>query len=759
MIRKPSASSRTLLPMPSTPSAILQQSTARARNMGKKVDKAVKEKAVNPVEEEGPRNPEDYICTGNLEVDFTELCNRMEILEFPLVVPRHPAPNLSGLLEEMQSLTASDKSTPSSAAGGREHISCFRPSVQVEMENDDPKLVKAVYIRAWLIDQKYVFILQKCLPALSSLHTVSLWNVGLAEDTFSALIAVLRQCTNLRIQNLTLRNNKIDDTGAKLIGEALSTPKQSNRTLLSLNLNFNHISDQGIGYIADGLRLNRMLLWLSVAHNRIGDKGAMRLAEVLSPFALTHEEIVEQRLLQLSTQERQPSSSVRRRAESKSERSSQLGSSTALDRLDKSQKSGKATGKKKDKKETAIPDKVAPSVSQAMPKRDDGRVFKRGSFSADIRMSKTKLTRSAKDKHGFSPENEPPGLQHPLLEPAEHRDGQVYLAGNTCLMSLNLSCARSMENKRNIQIIEWEDLDKRKFYLFGLLMTMVIRLSIYPFTLIRTRLQVQKGKSLYSGTFDAFGKILRSEGPAGLYRGFLVNTFTLISGQCYVTTYELTRKYVARYHSSNAVKSVIAGGSASLVAQSITVPIDVVSQHLMVRGQAMGRFGECPAVPTSGPVARRLFVGHTKEVMAQIFRLDGLRGFYRGYAASLMTYIPNSALWWPFYHLYAEQLSYVTPTVCPHLVVQAVAGPLAAATSSTLTNPMDVIRARVQVEGRHSMLQTFKQLIVEEGAWGLTKGLSARILSSTPSAICIVVGYETLKKLSLRPELVDSRHW
>uniref|UniRef100_UPI00398EE6E2 solute carrier family 25 member 44-like n=1 Tax=Pristiophorus japonicus TaxID=55135 RepID=UPI00398EE6E2 len=212
-----------------------------------------------------------------------------------------------------------------------------------------------------------------------------------------------------------------------------------------------------------------------------------------------------------------------------------------------------------------------------------------------------------------------------------------------------------MEDKRKIQIIEWEDLDKRKFYLFGLFMTMAIRVSVYPFTLIRTRLQVQKGKSLYSGTFDAFAKILRAEGVSGLYRGFLVNTFTLISGQCYVTTYELTRKYVAQYTDSNVVKSVIAGGSASLVAQSITVPIDIVSQHLMVQGQAMGRFKVPPRQAAVG-ASRQLAVGQTKDVMAQIFRLDGLRGFYRGYAASLMTYIPNSALWWPFYHLYAAVL-------------------------------------------------------------------------------------------------------
>ncbi|XP_017313789.1 solute carrier family 25 member 44b isoform X1 [Ictalurus punctatus] len=316
-----------------------------------------------------------------------------------------------------------------------------------------------------------------------------------------------------------------------------------------------------------------------------------------------------------------------------------------------------------------------------------------------------------------------------------------------------------MQQKRNIQIIEWEDLDKRKFYSFGVFMTMTIRATVYPAMLIRTRLQVQKGKSLYIGTYDAFRKILRAEGIRGLYRGFMVNTFTLISGQAYITTYELVRKYVSSYSKDNTVKSLVAGGSASLVAQSITVPIDMISQQLMMQGEGehLTRFKVKPKA--SSGAKHRVTFGQTRDIIAQIFAADGFRGFYRGYVASLLTYIPNSAVWWPFYHFYAEQLSKMAPSDCPHLVLQAMAGPLAAATASTVTNPMDVVRARVQVEGRTSVIETFKELLREEGFWGMTKGLSARIISSTPTAIVMVVGYETLKKLSLRPELVDSRHW
>lgn len=39
-------------------------------------------------------------------------------------------------------------------------------------------------------------------------------------------------------------------------------------------------------------------------------------------------------------------------------------------------------------------------------------------------------------------------------------------------------------------------------------------------------------------------------------------------------------------------------------------------------------------------------------VTRDILQRDGVKGFYRGYMASLFTYVPSSALWWSFYHLY-----------------------------------------------------------------------------------------------------------
>lgn len=224
-----------------------------------------------------------------------------------------------------------------------------------------------------------------------------------------------------------------------------------------------------------------------------------------------------------------------------------------------------------------------------------------------------------------------------------------------------------MQQKGSLKIIEWEDLDKRKFYSLGVFMTLTTRATVYPASLIRTRLQVQKGKALYSGTFDAFCKILRTEGIGGLYRGFMVNTFTLISGQAYITTYELVRKYTSNYSPSNTVKSVVAGGAASLVAQTITVPIDIVSQHLMMQGQGehLTRFKVKPKVMLATTKCKPTF-GQTRDITVQILAADGFRGFYRGYVASLLTYIPNSALWWPFYHFYGGKYTHWFSVFCQH---------------------------------------------------------------------------------------------
>nr|XP_010346799.1 leucine-rich repeat-containing protein 71 isoform X11 [Saimiri boliviensis boliviensis] len=390
----------------------------------KKGERAAKEKPATvlpPVGEEEPKNPEEYQCSGVLEIDFAELCTRSGYTDFPKVVNRpRPHPPF------VPSASLSEKVTPGGAGAGGQ---------QVGEGNLHPR-------------------------------KVSLEGNPLPEQSYHKLMAL-----DSTIAHLSLRNNNIDDRGAQLLGQALSTLHSSNRTLVSLNLGFNHIGDEGAGYIADGLRLNRSLLWLSLAHNRIQDKGALKLAEVLRPFELTHTEVVERRrlLLEKGTQERSRSPSSSRHGDSKTDREKSqmvgISNSALVDKTDKTQamKTPKGLGKKKEKswELTKKEEKsgAGQSPTQGTPKKDDATKAGKGKVTIpEQKPSKIKgIKIGSREKRSLLPESEHLGqsLEHsrqskhqlvveatevinPLLEPVEHRAGKVFMPGNKVLLHLNL---------------------------------------------------------------------------------------------------------------------------------------------------------------------------------------------------------------------------------------------------------------------------------------------------------------------------------
>ena len=144
----------------------------------------------------------------------------------------------------------------------------------------------------------------------------------------------------------------------------------------------------------------------------------------------------------------------------------------------------------------------------------------------------------------------------------------------------------------------------------------------------------------------------------GLYRGFLINSMQVVSGIGYIVTYETMRHVVAKYGevNDNRIKGLIGGGCGSLVSQTIITPFDVVSQHMMVLNSKK----QSSTAQKFSSFSNPLIINHKEAkkyglsiaIMKELYRRDGFRGFYRGYFASLCTYVPHSALWWAFYPIY-----------------------------------------------------------------------------------------------------------
>lgn len=253
------------------------------------------------------------------------------------------------------------------------------------------------------------------------------------------------------------------------------------------------------------------------------------------------------------------------------------------------------------------------------------------------------------------------------------------------------------------QQIEWHDLDKRRFYVIGPSMFACVRGILYPINLVKVRLFMQDGNSIYSGTLDAFRKILQREGIQGLYRGFTVSLFGIASAQLYITSYEVFRSRLHGY--SSEVKGLIAGTCATIAGQLLTVPVDIVSQHMMMDGQVKMNKPSAKSsqyilvkntdyvLPRKTPVVRSAY-----HIVKEILRTEGINGLHKGYSVSLLTYAPNSALFWGMYSmLYRRGMEASLGDSVPIPLLQACCGVVGGMTSSCLTNPLDVLRTRYQV--------------------------------------------------------------
>lgn len=218
--------------------------------------------------------------------------------------------------------------------------------------------------------------------------------------------------------------------------------------------------------------------------------------------------------------------------------------------------------------------------------------------------------------------------------------------------------------EREIYVIEQHMMDRRKFLPFVTMGNCCIRCTLYPFNLVKTRLQSQSGKSVYNGTFHAMKSIWKHEGLQGLYRGVSINIPQTVPSVLYIMTYEQARNEMRRYPAlnQNLVKAVVGGAAASLVSQTISVPLDIITQHIMLVGREKKgiaavqrdiphKYRTLEEIHIPDEVRQRRF-GTVKHVVSHLYKNHGVRGFYKGYFMSLCFFVPNSASWWTFYELY-----------------------------------------------------------------------------------------------------------
>lgn len=204
-------------------------------------------------------------------------------------------------------------------------------------------------------------------------------------------------------------------------------------------------------------------------------------------------------------------------------------------------------------------------------------------------------------------------------------------------------------------------------------MALILRTAHHHSSLISRSLHLKYarvGSRPYRGTFDALRRIAREEGIKGLYSGLAPSLVGISHVMIQFPLYERVKRALAAFYqrrtdqlqvrvgeggerhrhlrprcskhrlslspSSQAPELILASSLSKMVASTATYPHEVVRSHMHVVGH--------------GP-----FVGFWNTVR-HIYRQEGLPGFYRGCATSLLRTTPAAALTFTSFELLSSAL-------------------------------------------------------------------------------------------------------
>ena len=203
-----------------------------------------------------------------------------------------------------------------------------------------------------------------------------------------------------------------------------------------------------------------------------------------------------------------------------------------------------------------------------------------------------------------------------------------------------------------------------------------------------------------------------------------------------------------------------AGG---LTSATLTSPLDVLKTRLQsdfYQSQitaARRTRGIPPPSALSLPGSALLHFRETFQILFSIHRLEGWRALFKGLGPNLVGVVPARAINFYTYgngkRVISQHLNYGRETAWVHICAAANAGIV----TGTLTNPIWLIKTRIQLDKNHAentgvstnrryknSLDCIRQTVRAEGVRGLYRGLSASYLGVTESTLQWVL-YEQMK--------------
>ncbi|CAO3597765.1 unnamed protein product [Absidia cylindrospora] len=183
------------------------------------------------------------------------------------------------------------------------------------------------------------------------------------------------------------------------------------------------------------------------------------------------------------------------------------------------------------------------------------------------------------------------------------------------------------------------------------------------------------------------------------------------------------------------LKHAIAGAGAGIASSIVVVPLDVVKTRLQNQGKVK-----------PGALVYR----GTAGTLSRIWNEEGIRGLYRGLGPTIFGYLPTWAIYFTAYDYCKAHWGRKYEGTGHEWLVHIFSAMTAGATSTSLTNPLWVIKTRFMTQNDktpyryNNTIHAFQTIAKEEGIRGFYKGLGPSLIGVSHVAVQFPL-YEKLK--------------
>ncbi|KAI9343832.1 mitochondrial carrier domain-containing protein [Pilaira anomala] len=304
---------------------------------------------------------------------------------------------------------------------------------------------------------------------------------------------------------------------------------------------------------------------------------------------------------------------------------------------------------------------------------------------------------------------------------------------------------------------------------FGSIGGMVGKVVEYPFDTIKVRLQTQSVENpIFKGPMDCLKSTIKEEGIKGLFKGMSSPIVgAMLENAVLFFGYRQIQREIRAYSAPNIETTpntiiekevvpltlnqlVLAGAIAGSMVSFILTPVELIKCKLQV--QSMNK-----TTSFQGPM----------DIIKFIFRLQGLRGFYRGFIPTLVRETAGGAFWFGAYEytsaglIQYRQQKQKSSTISSSLKIISkndlsapelmLAGAIGGVAYNLSIFPIDAIKSRMQIENNGQKFKTFSHIAKEiyqgAGIKGFYRGCGMTAAKSAPANAIIFMTYVSINNI------------